>query len=179
MTARNSFMSPVLILAALVAGGCASDGSGLTTSAVMPEKMSNSSAAKIDPACATLASQIETLHKEGTVDRFEKAAAGKSDIVRVKRSAIAKQAELNKANADFQAKCGPQVPKAQTAQAAAPSAAQAVATQAATQKAATAAGSAPTAAAAVAAPASPDAAAKDAAQMAAKDADKSAVPKTP
>ena len=160
MTARNSFMSPALILAALVAGGCASDGSGLTTSAVMPEKMSNSSAAKIDPACATLASQIETLHKEGTVDRFEKAAAGKSDIVRVKRSAIAKQAELNKANAEFQAKCGPQVPKAQTAQAAAPSAA-------------------PAAAAAVAAPASPVAAAKDAAQMAAKDAVKSAVPKTP
>ncbi len=54
----------------------------------------------------------------------------------MKRDALAKQAELNKANADFQAKCGPKIPAATTAQAA-PSPAQTAATaatEAATQQ---------------------------------------------
>lgn len=115
MTARMLISSAALMLGAL-AGGCANDGSGnlLATSSVGAEK--TATAAKVDPVCVALASQIDTLRKEGTVDRLEKAATGKSENVQVKRASLAKQSELNKANADFQTKCGPQLPKAQTAQ---------------------------------------------------------------
>lgn len=110
-------IGPIAILAlAALSGGCANDGSGLATASVAPDKVAL--APKVDPVCASLASQIDTLRKEGTVDRLEKAAAGKTANVQVKRTSLAKQAELNKANADFQTKCGPQLPKAQTAQAA-------------------------------------------------------------
>ena len=47
-------------------------------------------------------------------------SAGKSANVQVKRASLAKQAELNKANSDFQAKCGPPIPRAQTATTTAP-----------------------------------------------------------
>jgi hypothetical protein len=58
---------------------------------------------------------------------LEKAAAGKG-TVKVKREALAKQAELNRTYADYQAKCSVKLPQtAQVAQvpAAAPMAAQA------------------------------------------------------
>ena len=110
-------IGPIAILAlAALSGGCANDGSGLATASVAPDKVAL--APKVDPVCASLASQIDTLRKEGTVERLERAAAGKTANVQVKRTSLAKQAELNKANADFQTKCGPQMPKAQTAQAA-------------------------------------------------------------
>ena len=167
MKARNILTSTAIALAALAAAGCAQDGT-MTTQAT-PEKAVAQSAAKTDPACATLASQIETLRKDGTVEALEKAATGKSKSVDVKRSALAKQVELNKANADFQGKCGPAMLKAQTAQAAAPAAVQAVATPAdAAKKTATGAVTATT-----------PAAAKDAAQTAAKDVVKEAVKKAP
>ena len=167
MKARNILTSTAMALAALAGAGCAQDGT-MTTQAT-PEKSITQSAAKTDPACATLASQIDTLRKEASIEGLEKAATGKSKSVDVRRSALAKQVELNKANADFQAKCGPAMPKAQTAQAAAPAAAQAVATPAdAAKKTATGAVTATT-----------PAAAKDAAQTAAKDAVKEAVKKAP
>lgn len=144
MKARNIGTIALLVLAA-VAAGCASDSGGLvSTSSVAPDKVA-AAAPKIDPACVTLSSQIDSLRKEGAVERLEKAASGKTASVQVKRTSLAKQAELNKANADFQAKCGPSMPKAQTAQAA-PQAAIAV-PAAATQAAASVA---PTAATAVA-----------------------------
>ena len=166
MIVRNFLISSALLCAAIAAGGCAVDGAGypLTTSAVSaPEKMA---AAKIDPACATLTSQIDTLRKEGAVERLEKAAEGKGQSVQVKRASLAKQAELNKANADFQAKCGPQISKGQSAQVApaASSANTAAATQA--QKTAAAATTPTTPAAAA------KAAAMDAAKSAAADAAK-------
>jgi hypothetical protein len=122
MQARTIGSFVILSLAAF-AGGCANDGSGLATASVAPDKVA--SAPKVDPVCVSLASQIDTLRKEGTVDRLEKAAAGKTANVQIKRTSLAKQAELNKANADFQTRCGPQMPKAQTAQAA-PAAAAAI-----------------------------------------------------
>jgi hypothetical protein len=73
-----------------------------TTAALMP---------KNDPACGTLAAQIEALRKEGTIDRLEKSADGKGANVQVQRVALKKQSDLNKANAEFQAKCAPNVPK--------------------------------------------------------------------
>jgi PBP1b-binding outer membrane lipoprotein LpoB len=117
MTAKTSLILPVALAAALL-GGCASDGSGLfsTSSVAAPEPVSavtatpdtpTRTATRIDPACAQLAAQIDGLKKDGTIERLEKISAGKSTSVQVKRSAILKQAELNRANADFQAKCGP------------------------------------------------------------------------
>jgi hypothetical protein len=129
MTPRTFTTSILFAFAAVSAGGCASDNASLATASVAPEKVA--AAPKVDPVCVTLASQIDTLRKEGTVERLEKASSGKTANVQVKRASLAKQAELNKANADFQAKCGPQMPKAQTAQAAP--------AQAATAQAATAA----------------------------------------
>ena len=122
----------------LMLSGCANDGM-LTTAAITPKPAQT--AAAVDPACTTLAAQINTLRTEGTVERLEKAATGKGKSVQVKRDALAKQTELNKANADFQMKCGPKIPAATTAQAAPPpaetaaTAATAAATQAATQQA--------------------------------------------
>ena len=118
MEARTIRTVSLLAFAAALVGGCASNSSSpLSTASVMPDKMAPSQmAAKVDPACVSLSNQIDTLRGEGTVERLEKAAAGKTASVQVKRASLAKQAELNKANADFQAKCGPQIPKAQTAQ---------------------------------------------------------------
>lgn len=102
---------------ALVLAGCANDslvGSGATSAtAALPPKPA------VDPACTTLASRIDALRKEGVVDRVEAAAKGKSSTVSVKRASLGQIAELEKANADFQAKCST-VPRA-PANAAAPS----------------------------------------------------------
>lgn len=118
-----------IALAVLAAGltcGCAENGNfGLSTQSLGPDK----TAAKTDPACVSLASQINTLKGDGTIDRLEKAADGKTVKVSVKRSALQKQAELNKAYADFQTRCGPKVPAQATAQAQPAAAAQTASTQ--------------------------------------------------
>lgn len=95
-----------IIFAAGVACGCANSGLDLSTASV-----ASATALKTDPMCVSLANQISTLKGDGTIDRLEKAAAGKSAKVQVKREALQKQAELNKANADFQVRCGPTIPK--------------------------------------------------------------------
>jgi hypothetical protein len=112
----------VALACAAVAGGCASDGPGLfaTGSVGDAATLTKTSA---DPACTTLASQIDNLRKEGTVDRLEKAADGKTSTVTVQRASLTKQAQLNKANADFIAKCGPNLPKSTVAAATTPAAA--------------------------------------------------------
>jgi hypothetical protein len=116
MKAHSIGISAILALG-LLAGGCASEGGGLmSTASVAPDKVA--AAPKVDPVCVALNSQIDALRKEGAVEGLEKASIGKSASVKVTRASLAKQAELNKANADFQAKCGPAMPKAQTAQAA-------------------------------------------------------------
>jgi hypothetical protein len=114
---------PALIAAfalAAVAGGCASGGPLSTGSITEPAALTNTS---VDPACTALASQIDTLRKEGAVGRLEKAADGKTSTVTVQRASISKQAQLNKANADFIAKCGPNLPKTTVASVATPAAA--------------------------------------------------------
>lgn len=113
MTPRKFAIIAVSAAAAAV-GGCASDNQLSTAS------LNQSAQAQIDPTCVALANEISSLRSEGTVDRLEQAASGKSKNVQVKRAALAKQAELNKANAEFQAKCGPKIPQATTAQAPTP-----------------------------------------------------------
>jgi hypothetical protein len=123
---RTSIFAGIAV-SALGLGGCANDGNvgslfttgaiggaGETTSAVL--------APKLDPACTTLATQIDTLRKEGTIDRLEKVADGKGANVQVQRVALKKQSELNKANADFQAKCAPAVPRTASVAAVVPAA---------------------------------------------------------
>jgi hypothetical protein len=119
MIALSARILPAALAVAMLAG-CASDGGGglFSTASVAPPPQPVStltatpdtptkSATRIDPACAQLAAQIDGIKKDGTIERLEKIAAGKTTSVQVKRSAILKQAELNRANADFQSKCGP------------------------------------------------------------------------
>lgn len=101
---------------ALALGACANDTlvGGLapqSTTAALPPKPA------VDPACATLASRIDALRKDGVVDRVEAAAKGKGSTVKVKRESLAQIAELEKANLEFQAKCST-VPRAAAAPAA-------------------------------------------------------------
>lgn len=122
MTARAVVHISIAGLAALWAAGCSNDMATLSTSSVAPQTVA---APRVDPACAALAAHIDTLKAEGSPERLEKMAAGKSASVQVKRASLAKQAELNRANADFQAKCS-LIPRPQTAAVAAPAAVQPV-----------------------------------------------------
>jgi hypothetical protein len=135
MKARRFTTVSLFACSALLAG-CANANNPLATASVTPDKPSVV-ASKVDPVCVSLSGQIETLRKESAVEGLEKAATGKTAIVKVKRASLAKQAELNKANADFQTKCGPVIPKPQTAQAA-PQAATGAAQTAGAQTATTA-----------------------------------------
>ena len=144
MTSRTMGIA-ALVFAGSLAAGCAENGANLSTASVASDKTAMAQP-KVDPACVSLANQIDTLRKDGTVEKLEKASTGKTANVQVKRAALAKQAELNRANADFQTRCGPSLPKAQSAQAApvtgtatAAASAATVAKQAATQAAAPAA----------------------------------------
>jgi hypothetical protein len=148
-------LAPVAV--ALALGACANDSMPnlFQTASVAPPvaeaAATPSRASRVDPACLALANQIDTLRKDGSIERLEKVAAGKGDNVQVKRASVAKQAELNKANAEFQTKCGPKLPQ----QAVAPAV-----------PATPAVGPAPVTAAVVAAPAVKAAAAKAAAPAA-------------
>lgn len=93
-----------LTLATLLAG-CASDGSSFPTGSLAGDGDKVAAAPKVNPACVELTSRIDTLRKEGSIERLEKASAGKGASVQVKRTSLAKQAELNKAYGEYQAKC--------------------------------------------------------------------------
>lgn len=104
------------VVAALMLGACAGDSPNFfQTASVTQPAVEEARAPKVSSECMALAGQIEALRKEGTIERLEKVAAGKGENVQVKRTAIAKQAELNKANSEFQSKCGPRLPAAQQA----------------------------------------------------------------
>ncbi len=89
----------------LLAAGCSADG-GLQTASI--NKLGDQA---VDPACVALTNQIEMLRKEGNIEKLEQAATGKGASVKVKRESLAKQAELNRVNADFQWRCGPKMPQ--------------------------------------------------------------------
>lgn len=145
MGTKHLIAGTVALGLAVLLSACAGDsfigGEGTTTSAL-------SAKPKADAACAPLAARIEELRRDGVAERVEKAAAGKGATVSVKRDSLVKLAELNKANAEFQAKCSTYVsaPGATTAtltSGAAP-AASATKTAAGTQKAAAGVGAAAT-----------------------------------
>ncbi len=119
-----------LAVVAVSAAGCAdnqsllgSNSSNLTTSAVTPV------AAKVDPACSGLASQIDGLRREGFADKVDKATQKKAKVT-LTAAETAKVDQLNKANFEFQTKCSNFKPAASAA--VAPATAPAVTTASAT-----------------------------------------------
>lgn len=108
MKARSGPTATIFI--ALMAAGCANDGSltnGLNTSSI-DQPGATAQSAKSDPACLTLTAQIEALNRDGTADKVSKAAAKK---YKLKTEDLAKADELNKANTEFQTKCSPYPPR--------------------------------------------------------------------
>lgn len=93
--------------------GCADTMSGMTTSSVD----TTAAAPKADPACVSLASQIDALRRDGATERVEKAAAtkGKATTVSVNKASLTKMAELDRANAEFQSKCSTLPPQYRSA----------------------------------------------------------------
>jgi hypothetical protein len=105
-----------LLIGGIALAGCANSGllgSNFST-ASLPEP-------KVDPACVMLTAQIDTLRKEGIVDKVEKAAAKKYKMI---VADLVKADQLNKANAEFQSKCSTITPRtAMTSASLAPAAA--------------------------------------------------------
>jgi hypothetical protein len=112
--------SQALVLAGLLLAGCAADGSNnlFTTGALgTPQSTADAQEAKVDPACVSLVSQIETLRKEGVADKIEKAATKKYKLT---KADLTKADQLTKANAEFQLRCSTIMPRPMSAQAAPP-----------------------------------------------------------
>lgn len=131
MTGHAKWAATALL--ALTTVGCADGSTGMmTTSALGP---GSETVAKADPTCATLTARIDALRKEGVVASVEKASASKAKTVSVNRETLAKVAELDRANAEFQAKCAlPVTASAAQPAAAKTAAAAATATPAAAKK---------------------------------------------
>ncbi len=128
----HRFAMPAAVLGCALLAGCADQIGGLTTSSVEPAV----SAPKADAVCAPLAQQINALRSEGIADKVAKAAVKKYKMT---TADLTKADQLNKANADFQAKCGTVPPVQSAAAAPAPAAPAAPAAEAAAAPAATAA----------------------------------------
>ena len=97
----------LVIAATALACGCANSGLDLSTASISQQQQA---APKPDPVCASLTNQINSLKADGTIDKLEQAAEGKTAKVAIKRTSLQKQAELNKAYAQFQTRCGPAAP---------------------------------------------------------------------
>lgn len=119
MLARSILITALAAGSALLAG-CSDTSSifnnsaNLTTASVTP-----AAAPKADPACATLTAQIDTLRKEGIADKIEKASLKKYKMTTAE---LVKADQLNKSNADFQAKCSAYKPAVASAAPATPAA---------------------------------------------------------
>lgn len=98
--------SSALVLAAVLLGGCASEGGNFFTTGSLAQNTAEQQAAtaapKVDPQCVALYSRIETLRKDGIVEKIEKAAIKK---IKLTAADAQKADQLNKANAEFQSRC--------------------------------------------------------------------------
>jgi hypothetical protein len=113
--------SSALVIATILLAGCAADGSNSFSNPFTTGSVANSengqqatAAPKVDPQCVALISRIETLRKEGITEKVEKAANKKYKMT---AADAAKADQLNKANADFQARCSTITPSSVSAQA--------------------------------------------------------------
>lgn len=148
MLARSTLIASVAAVTAFLAG-CSDTSSlfgnsanNLTTASVAAPALA---AAKTDPACPGLASQMDALRKEGIADKVEKAAAKKYKMTVAE---LGKADQLNKLSVDFQGKCSNFKPVIAATPAVTPAAVASVA-KAAPAAAKAAAAAAPAAAAAV------------------------------
>jgi hypothetical protein len=106
----NSSMKFVLAaMSALSVAGCADGSTGLLSTASVGSTTA-AAAPKADPACVPLNSRINALRLEGVAQNVEKASEGKAKSVSIKRESLVKMTELDKANAEFQAKCALPLP---------------------------------------------------------------------
>jgi len=100
-----------IALSAASLGGCASSSNGLlpNTTGALPKATAEATKkrAEHNAMCMGLRDRIIALRADGTIGKVEKAAKGKTRSVAIKRAALAKVAELNQANADYQLKCSP------------------------------------------------------------------------
>ncbi|CFX37997.1 conserved exported protein of unknown function [Candidatus Filomicrobium marinum] len=113
----------LLLGSALALGGCAADGTSLlTTGSLGGNETKVAESDRISPECMKLMAKIQELRQEGTPDRVEKISSGKSSTVNIKRSALAKLTELDKANSEFQLKCSKLAPTTAAAATPAPAA---------------------------------------------------------
>ena len=104
---KSKLIPGLLLTTTLALGGCAADGSSLLTTGALADGETKvaDKAERINPECMTLMGKIQELRQEGTPERVEKISAGKGSTVSIKRAALAKITELDKANAEFQMKC--------------------------------------------------------------------------
>lgn len=99
----RSLIIPALAAGTALLAGCSDtssmfgNSSNLTTASVAP-----TAAPKTDPVCAALATQIDSLRKEGIAEKIEKASLKKYKMTTAE---LVKADQLNKVNADFQGKC--------------------------------------------------------------------------
>jgi hypothetical protein len=105
---RTSIKLALAAVGALSIAGCADGSTGLLSTASIGS--TTASAGKADPACVALNARINTLRQEGVAARVEKASEGKAKSVSIKRESLVKMTELDKANAEFQAKCALPLP---------------------------------------------------------------------
>jgi hypothetical protein len=101
MTALQLTKFSMAVVAAALTCGCANGGLDLSTGSLGSQPV----VAKADPICTSLSSQISALKADPTIGKLEQAADGKGSNVSVKRTALQKQAELNKAYGQYQARC--------------------------------------------------------------------------
>lgn len=101
-------------VAAVALAGCSNSGTLTPVSTASVGGSATAPAVKTDPACVTLASQIDGLRTDGIAEKVEKAAAKK---YKMKPADLTQADQLNKANAEFQLKCAPNIPRPATAQA--------------------------------------------------------------
>ena len=91
--------SAALVLEGVLLAGCAEGNDGIFTTGSLTGSPQET---KVDPACVTLASRIQALRKDGIPDKIEKAAAKRYKMT---QADLGKADQLNKANAEFQARC--------------------------------------------------------------------------
>ena len=147
-SAPAALVSLTVLVAATALSGCA--GSPGETTGALPE------VPKPDPVCSQLAAQIDQLRREGVHTKIENAAVKKYKMT---PADLAKAAQLNRANDDFQMRCSKAPRGAPTAMPAAPAVAPVKSVPAKTAALAPAAPAA-------AAPVIPDATARAAAEAA-------------
>jgi hypothetical protein len=117
--------------------GSSSAGDVTTSSVGQAQQAQQAQGQKVDPACGSLAADIDGLRRDGIAEKVDRAAAKK---YRMTQKDLTKASQLNKLNADYQERCStlPRTAAVATAPASASPATAAVA-KAATKAAAPAA----------------------------------------